>query len=92
MNARNALREAEKLFGDAAWVERYPAKKTKVFGELHVACAQFAIGRMLRNGGREVCGRGLSWEEALDNAKVKSCRLAGEASKSPESKPNETPL
>ena len=75
MNARGAQREAEKLFGEAAWVERYPAKKVKVFGDTHVACAQFAIGRTLRNGGREVCGRGLSWEEALDNAEVKAAMV-----------------
>jgi len=69
MNARDARREAEKIFGEDAWVERYPAKKTTSFGVVHIAAAQFAVGRTLRSGGREVRGRGLAWEEALANAR-----------------------
>lgn len=70
MNKTQALRAAVELLGASAYIERYPAKKTKAFGVTRVAVAQFVVGKNLGAPGvRDRRGVGLSWEEALENAK-----------------------
>lgn len=65
MNAKQALHAAFELIGPSAYIQR-------------VAATQFVVGKNLGAPGvRDRLGRGLSWEEALENARRKlggACR------------------